>query len=88
MYHLPPGRSRAVTSYKILHLDINTCIYVPKFYFPRLEKLEVDNDKLVIEILRLNQELTKLREENTSMRQQLVDNSQAQTYHRPRGQKS
>ncbi|KPI90880.1 PREDICTED: upstream stimulatory factor 2 [Papilio xuthus] len=55
----------------------------------RLEKLEVDNDKLVLEILRLNQELSKLREENTSMRQQLADNCQTpQTYHRPRGQKS
>ncbi|KPJ06593.1 Upstream stimulatory factor 2 [Papilio machaon] len=55
----------------------------------RLEKLEVDNDKLVLEILRLNQELTKLREENTSMRQQLAENCQVpQTYHRPRGQKS
>ncbi|XP_068628695.1 upstream stimulatory factor 2-like isoform X2 [Battus philenor] len=40
----------------------------------RLEKLEVDNDKLVLEILRLSQEVTDLRKENTSMKQQLADN--------------
>ncbi|CAH2041552.1 unnamed protein product, partial [Iphiclides podalirius] len=55
----------------------------------RLEKLEVDNDKLVLEILRLNQELTDLRKENSSMRQQLADNSMSNpANHRPRGQKS
>lgn len=40
----------------------------------RLEKLELDNKKLVFEILRLNQELTEVRKENSSMRNQLADN--------------
>ncbi|XP_045773766.1 upstream stimulatory factor 2 isoform X2 [Maniola jurtina] len=53
----------------------------------KLEKLEVDNDKLVLEILRLNKELTELRNENTSMRLQLADNCIV-TSHRPKGQRS
>ncbi|XP_061718243.1 upstream stimulatory factor 1 isoform X1 [Cydia pomonella] len=40
----------------------------------RLEKLEVEKEKLVLEILRLNQELTELRKENVTMRNQLADN--------------
>ncbi|XP_046967797.1 upstream stimulatory factor 2 [Vanessa cardui] len=56
----------------------------------KLEKLEVDNDKLVLEVLRLNQELTELRKENTSMRVQLADNCLISNTpsHRPKGQKS
>ncbi|XP_050344326.1 upstream stimulatory factor 2 [Nymphalis io] len=56
----------------------------------KLEKLEVDNDKLVLEVLRLNQELTELRKENTSMRVQLADNCliSSTPSHRPKGQKS
>ncbi|CAG4996879.1 unnamed protein product [Parnassius apollo] len=54
----------------------------------RLEKLEVDNDKLMLEILRLNQELAELRKENTSMRQQLEGNCITNSNHRPKGQKS
>ncbi|KAJ2951747.1 hypothetical protein O0L34_g13914 [Tuta absoluta] len=54
----------------------------------RLEKLEMDNEKLVLEILRLNRELTELRKENTSMRSQLADNCIVTTTHRPKGQKS
>ncbi|XP_026330924.1 upstream stimulatory factor 2 [Hyposmocoma kahamanoa] len=40
----------------------------------RLEKLEVDNEKHVLEILRLNQEIAELRKENSAMRCQLADN--------------
>lgn len=40
----------------------------------RLEKLEVDNEKLVLEILRINEELGELRKENSSLRCQLADN--------------
>ncbi|CAH2090237.1 unnamed protein product [Euphydryas editha] len=56
----------------------------------KLEKLEVDNDKLVLEVLRLNQELTELRKENSSMRLQLADNCiiTSTPSHRPKGQKS
>ncbi|XP_063625487.1 upstream stimulatory factor 1 isoform X2 [Cydia splendana] len=50
----------------------------------RLEKLEVDNEKLVLEILRLNQELTELRKENVTMRNQLADNC---VVPRPKAQK-
>ncbi|XP_050668544.1 upstream stimulatory factor 2 isoform X2 [Leptidea sinapis] len=57
----------------------------------KLEKLEMDNDKLVMEVLRLNQELVELRKENSIMRTQLNDNnsvvSNAQNQ-RPKGQKS
>lgn len=53
----------------------------------RLEKLEVENEKLVLEILRLNQELTEVRKENSSMRNQLADNCIVLS-HRPKGQKS
>ncbi|XP_026730299.1 upstream stimulatory factor 2 isoform X2 [Trichoplusia ni] len=53
----------------------------------RLEKLEVENEKLVIEILRLNQELAEVRKENSSMRNQLADNCIVLT-HRPKVQKS
>ncbi|XP_049875472.1 upstream stimulatory factor 2 [Pectinophora gossypiella] len=53
----------------------------------RLEKLEVDNEKLVLEILRLNQELSELRKENSSMRSQLADNCIVANQ-RPKGQKS
>ncbi|PZC77781.1 upstream stimulatory factor 2 isoform X1 [Helicoverpa armigera] len=53
----------------------------------RLEKLEVENEKLVLEILRLNQELAEVRKENGSMRNQLADNCIVLS-HRPKGQKS
>ncbi|XP_073946049.1 upstream stimulatory factor 1-like isoform X2 [Choristoneura fumiferana] len=53
----------------------------------RLEKLEVDNEKLVLEILRLNQELTELRKENSTIRNQLADNCVVVSP-RPKGQKS
>ncbi|KAJ8720117.1 hypothetical protein PYW07_012160 [Mythimna separata] len=53
----------------------------------RLEKLEVENEKLVLEILRLNQELSEVRKENSSMRNQLADNCIVLS-HRPKGQKS
>uniref|UniRef100_A0A2A4K935 BHLH domain-containing protein n=1 Tax=Heliothis virescens TaxID=7102 RepID=A0A2A4K935_HELVI len=53
----------------------------------RLEKLEVENEKLVLEILRLNQELAEVRKENSSMRNQLADNCIVLS-HRPKGQKS
>ncbi|XP_060804183.1 upstream stimulatory factor 2 isoform X2 [Amyelois transitella] len=53
----------------------------------RLDKLEVENEKLVLEILRLNQELAEVRKENTTMRNQLADNCIVMT-HRPKGQKS
>ncbi|XP_032518318.2 upstream stimulatory factor 2 [Danaus plexippus] len=55
----------------------------------KLEKLEVDNDKLVLEVLRLNQELADLRKENASMRSQLADNCIVTMQNRrARGQKS
>ncbi|XP_063538818.1 upstream stimulatory factor 2 isoform X2 [Cydia strobilella] len=50
----------------------------------RLEKLEVEHEKLVLEILRLNQELTELRKENVTMRNQLADNC---VVPRPKAQK-
>ncbi|XP_053608484.1 upstream stimulatory factor 2 isoform X1 [Plodia interpunctella] len=53
----------------------------------RLDKLEVENEKLVLEILRLNQELAEVRKENSSMRNQLADNCIVMA-HRPKGQKS
>ncbi|CAG9788104.1 unnamed protein product [Diatraea saccharalis] len=53
----------------------------------KLEKLEVENEKLVLEILRLNQELAAVRKENSSMRDQLADNCIVLS-HRPKGQKS
>ncbi|XP_072936877.1 upstream stimulatory factor 1-like [Epargyreus clarus] len=56
----------------------------------RLEKLEVDNDKLVLEILRLNQEMAELRKENSSMRLQLNKNCIANNtpFTRSTGQRS
>ncbi|XP_045499901.1 upstream stimulatory factor 2 [Colias croceus] len=55
----------------------------------KLEKLEIDNDKLVLEVLRLNQELSELRKENSSMRLQLADNCiVANLQQRAKGQKS
>ncbi|XP_075976784.1 upstream stimulatory factor 1-like isoform X2 [Anticarsia gemmatalis] len=53
----------------------------------RLEKLEVENEKLMLEIIRLNQELSEVRKENSSMRNQLADNCIV-LQHRPKGQKS
>lgn len=53
----------------------------------RLEKLEVENEKLMLEILRLNQELSEVRKENSSMRNQLADNCIV-VQHRPKSQKS
>ncbi|KAG6440916.1 upstream stimulatory factor 2 [Manduca sexta] len=53
----------------------------------RLEKLEEENEKLVLEVLRLNQELAEVRKENTSMRNQLADNCIV-INHRPKDQKS
>lgn len=47
----------------------------------------MENEKLVLEILRLNQELTEVRKENTSMRHQLADNCIVLT-HRPKDEKS
>lgn len=62
------------------------------YIFPsnRLEKLEVDNDKLLLEVVRLNQELAELRKENSSMRLQLADNCiiTSTPNQRPKGQKS
>ncbi|XP_052750282.1 upstream stimulatory factor 2 [Galleria mellonella] len=52
-----------------------------------LEKLEMKNEKLVLEIIRLNQELTEARKENASMRNQLADNCIVVSQ-RPKGQKS
>ncbi|XP_059062088.1 upstream stimulatory factor 2 [Achroia grisella] len=52
-----------------------------------LEKLEVKNEKLVLEIIRLNQELTEARKENASMRNQLADNCIVVSQ-RPKGEKS
>lgn len=56
----------------------------------KLEKLEVDNDKLLLEVVRLNQELAELRKENSSMRLQLADNCiiTSTPNQRPKGQKS
>lgn len=54
----------------------------------RLDKLEMENEKLVLEILRLNQELTEVRKENMSMRHQLADNCIVLTTHRPKEEKS
>ncbi|XP_039756982.1 upstream stimulatory factor 2 [Pararge aegeria] len=53
----------------------------------KLERLEVDKEKLVLEILRLNKELAEVRNENTSMRLQLADNCIV-TSHRAKGQRS
>ncbi|CAH0400040.1 unnamed protein product [Chilo suppressalis] len=53
----------------------------------KLEKLEVENEKLVLEILRLNQELAEVRKENSTIRDQIADNCIVVT-HRPKGQKS
>ncbi|XP_023946423.1 upstream stimulatory factor 2 [Bicyclus anynana] len=53
----------------------------------KLERLEVDKEKLVLEIYRLNEELTELRNENSSMRLQLADNCIV-TSHRQKGQRS
>ncbi|KAL4711135.1 hypothetical protein ACJJTC_009506 [Scirpophaga incertulas] len=53
----------------------------------KMEKLEVENEKLVLEILRLNQELSEVRKENCSMRDQLADNCIVFNTHRPKGQK-
>ncbi|CAG9123252.1 hypothetical protein JYU34_013704 [Plutella xylostella] len=53
----------------------------------KFEKLEIDNEKLVMEVLKLNQELTELRKENSSLRSQMVDNCIVLT-HRPKNQKS
>ncbi|KAL0878606.1 hypothetical protein ABMA27_003685 [Loxostege sticticalis] len=53
----------------------------------RLEKLEVENKKLVLEVLRLKQELVDVRKENTIMRNELADTCIVVT-HRPKGQKS
>ncbi|KAM3962017.1 upstream transcription factor usf [Aphomia sociella] len=52
-----------------------------------LDKLEVKHEKLVLEILRLNQELAEVRKENASMRNQLADNCIVLSQ-RPKGQKS
>lgn len=52
----------------------------------RLEKIEVENEKLLLEVVRLNQELAEVHQENASLRNQLVDNCIVN--HRPKGQKS
>lgn len=67
----------------------NIC-YIYIFPSNRLEKLEVDNDKLVLEVVRLNQELAELRKENSSMRLQLADTCiiTSTPNHRAKGQKS
>ncbi|XP_041981261.1 upstream stimulatory factor 2 isoform X2 [Aricia agestis] len=54
----------------------------------KLEKLEVDNDKLVLEILRLNHELTELRKENSAMHIQLAEKCISLPNTRPKGEKS
>ncbi|CAH0726913.1 unnamed protein product, partial [Brenthis ino] len=55
----------------------------------KLEKLEGDNDKLVLEVLRLNQQLSELQKENDSLRIQIADNCIVSSIsHRPKGQKS
>lgn len=55
--------------------------------FYRCEKVERENAKLVLEVLRLNQELTDLRKENSSMRIQLADNCLVANLQRSKGQK-
>ncbi|XP_022114634.1 upstream stimulatory factor 2 isoform X1 [Pieris rapae] len=54
----------------------------------KLEQVEKENAKLVLEVLRLNKELSELRKENSSMRIQLADNCIVANLQRAKGQKS
>lgn len=75
----------------ILILSQSKTCYVQMFnwnFFFRLEQVEKENAKLVLEVLRLNKELSELRKENSSMRIQLADNCIVANLQRAKGQKS